>query len=177
MIYFYKISVSPAQLEKEIGDAAWEKCARYRIVMGLFEFITVVNYVVYFFFPLSIGLPLTLPWDYWVSVLLAVMISIPAMYLMIRGMKDAGTETIAPQKETVLYGGIYERLRHPQALGEGFMWFPFALLLNSPFLVLYSFVFIPIMYLFCIFEERDLIVRFGSEYAEYKKRVSILPKR
>lgn len=177
MVYLYKVSVSPAQMEKEIGNDAWQKCARYRMAMGVFEGVTVVNYVVYFFFPLDIGLPLTLPWDYWLSVLLAALISIPAMYLMIRGMKDAGTETIAPQKDTVLYGGIYERMRHPQALGEGFMWFPFALLLNSPFLVLYSFVFIPIMYLFCIFEERDLLIRFGSDYADYKKRVGILPKR
>jgi protein-S-isoprenylcysteine O-methyltransferase Ste14 len=177
MVYFYKVSVSPAQLEKEIGEKAWEKCARYRMIMGILEGVTVVNYIAYFFFPLDIGLPLTLPWDYWISVLLAVAIAIPGSYLMYRGMKDAGKETIAPQKETTLYGGIYQQLRHPQALGEGFMWFPFALLLNSPFLVLYSFVFPPMMYLFCIFEERDLLIRFGSDYAQYKERVGMLPRR
>ncbi|NHJ14465.1 MAG: isoprenylcysteine carboxylmethyltransferase family protein [Candidatus Thorarchaeota archaeon] len=176
MVYFYKLSVSPAQMEKQIGDSAWAKCARYRIAMGILESVTVINYIVYFFFPLDVGLPSILPWDYSISVLLAILITVPALYLMLAGMRDAGRETIAPQKETKLYGGIYEKMRHPQALGEGFMWFPFALILNSPFLVLYSFVFIPIMVAFCVFEEKDLLIRFGTEYEEYRKRVGLLPR-
>ena len=33
-------------------------------------------------------------------------------------MKDAGSESLHPSKETVMYGGIYNYIRHPQALGE-----------------------------------------------------------
>ncbi len=117
-LYFYVKSVSPAQLEKKIGEIAYPKCMRYRLIAGAFEGITVINYVVYFFYPLPIGLPLVLPWPWLVSVLIAIIILIPSLYLMVIGMKDAGRETLEPKKEHTLYGGIYETVRHPQAIGE-----------------------------------------------------------
>ncbi|PNX52578.1 MAG: hypothetical protein BV458_08860 [Thermoplasmata archaeon M9B2D] len=175
---FYIRSVSPAHLEQKMGEIAYSKCKTYRIIAGVFEGITVVNYVVYVFYPLPIGLPLILPWEWWVSILLALAILFPSLYLMIIGMKDAGEETLEPKKEHGLYGGIYEKVRHPQAIGESVMWFPIALLLNSPFLVLYSFVWIPILYIMCLAEERDLVLRFGQPYIEYRDRVGFLiPKR
>ena len=100
------------------------------------------------------------------------------MYLMIKGMKDAGEETLEPKKEHTLYTGIYDTIRHPQAIGESFLWFPFALWFNSPFLVLYSFVWIPVMYIMCIAEEKDLILRYGEPYLEYRRHTGFLiPKR
>ena len=171
---FYIKSVGPAKLEQEIGEVAYEKCARYRVVMGIFEAMTIVNYVIYYFYPLPFPLPVALPWEWWISLVLAVIIGIPSVYLMFRGMKDAGKETLTPRKEHTMYGGIYERMRHPQAVGESVIWFPFALLLHSPFLVLYSFIFIPIMYIFCVYEERDLVIRYGDAYSEYRKTVGYL---
>ena len=97
---------------------------------------------------------------------------------MLFGIRAAGKETLEPMKEHTLYGGIYETVRHPQAIGESVLWFPFALWLNSPFLVLYSFVWIPIFYIMCLAEERDLIIRYGQPYLEYRDRVGFLiPKR
>ena len=75
-----------------------------------------------------------------------------------------------------MYGGIYEKMRHPQAVGEVTLWWLIALLLNSPFLALYSFVFIPIFYLMCLAEERDLIIRYGQDYIDYKERVGFFPR-
>ncbi|MFX1561465.1 MAG: methyltransferase family protein [Promethearchaeota archaeon] len=176
--YFYVRSVSPAQLEKKIGESAYPKCMRYRLIAGTFEGITVINYVVYLFYPLPIGLPLVLQWSWFVSILIAIIILIPSVYLMVIGMKDAGRETLEPKKEHTLYGGIYETIRHPQAIGESVLWFPIALFLNSPFLVLYSFVWIPIFYIMCIAEERDLVIRYGKPYLEYRNRVGFLiPKK
>ena len=175
--YFYIKSVGPAKLEQEIGEVAYEKCARYRVVMGFFEAMTIVNYVIYYFYPLPLPLPVVLPWEWWISLVLAVVIGIPSVYLMFRGMKDAGKETMTPRKEHTMYGGIYERMRHPQAVGESVIWFPFALLLHSPFLVLYSFVFIPIMYIFCMYEERDLVIRYGDAYGKYKDSVGYFGRR
>jgi len=177
-LYFYVKSVSPAQLEKKIGDVAYPKCMRYRLIAGAFEGITVINYVIYFFYPLPIGISLVLPWPWLVSVLIGIIILIPSLYLMVIGMKDAGRETLEPRKEHTLYGGIYETVRHPQAIGESVLWFPFAFFLNSPFLVLYSFIWIPIFYIMCIAEERDLVIRYGQPYLEYRERVGFLiPKR
>lgn len=177
-LFFYVKSVSPAQLEKKIGEIAYPKCKTYRIVAGVFEGITVINYVIYFFYPLSLGIPLVFPWPWTISILVAILILIPSFYLMIIGMRDAGRETLEPKKEHKLYGGIYETIRHPQAIGEAFMWIPIALFLNSPFLVLYSFVWIPILYIMCLAEERDLVIRYGTPYLEYRDRVGFLiPKR
>ncbi|TET06676.1 MAG: isoprenylcysteine carboxylmethyltransferase family protein [Candidatus Thorarchaeota archaeon] len=177
-LYFYVKSVSPAQLEKKIGDSAYPKCKTYRIIAGGFEGITIINYMIYFFYPLPLGLQLVFPWDWIVSILVGIIILIPSVYLMVVGMKDAGRETLEPKKEHTLYGGVYETVRHPQAIGEAVMWFPIALFLNSLFLVLYSFVWIPIFYITCVAEERDLVIRYGAPYLEYRDRVGFLiPKR
>jgi protein-S-isoprenylcysteine O-methyltransferase Ste14 len=176
-LYFYILSVSPAQLEKKIGDTAYPRCMRLRIIAGAFESVTVINYIVYFFYPLPLGLPIAFPWEYWISLLLAILIAVPSGYVMYIGLKDAGREALEPRKEHTLYGGIYERMRHPQALGEAFLWFPIALILNSPFLVLFSFVYIPILYIMCLAEEKDLVIRYGQSYVDYRNRVGFFRPR
>jgi hypothetical protein len=80
-----------------------------------------VNYILYYWFPLSLPLPRIFPWPWRVSALIAVLITIPALYLMLRGVKDAGEKTIRPKREHGMYGGIYTRIQPPQAVGE----FPF----------------------------------------------------
>jgi methanethiol S-methyltransferase len=92
---------------------------------------------------------------------------------MLRGVKDAGEETMKPKRDHEMYVGIYERIRHPQALGEFPLWWVIAFLVHSPFLVLF-----PVRYYFCVAEERDLIIRYGAPYEEYRDRVGFwIPKR
>lgn len=176
--YFYMKSVGPAALEKKIGKIAYPRCARYRLTALVFEIIICINYIVYFFYPLLVPLPRTFPWDWWISVLIAILIAIPAGYLFGKGIKDAGKEAMIPEKEHVLFGGIYKKIRHPQATGELTFWWVIALLLNSPFLALFSFIWIPIFYLFCWAEEKDLTIRYGDKYLKYRKNTGfIIPKR
>jgi hypothetical protein len=52
-LYFYFLSVGPAALEKVTGVEAYRRCGQYRMVAMIFEAVTVVNYVLYRFFPLS----------------------------------------------------------------------------------------------------------------------------
>jgi protein-S-isoprenylcysteine O-methyltransferase Ste14 len=137
---FYVKSVGPAALEKKIGEAAWTRCSRYRLLSGLFMGLATVCYVVYFFFPLNLSLPVLFPWPWWVSALIAVVIAIPSGYLWVRGMLDAGEETMLTKKEHTMYGGIYDSIRHPQAAGECPFWFVMAFFLNSPFLELDEYV-------------------------------------
>jgi len=97
---------------------------------------------------------------------------------MFKGLRDAGKESLEPRKEHTLYSGIYETLRHPQAIGKAFIWLAISFLLNSPFLLLYSFLWVSIFYVFCLAEERDLVIRYGQPYLEYRDRVGFLiPKR
>ncbi len=177
-LYFYVKSAGPAALEKKIGKAAYPKCARYRLISAVFSFILLGNYVVYFFYPLPVPIPQMFPWDWWISVLIAVLIAFPGGYLLGKGAKAAGEESMKPKKEHTLYGGIYNKMRHPQAVGEAAFLWVIAFLLNSPFLVFLSFFLIPIYYEMCRAEEKDLVIRYGKEYIEYKKRTGfIIPKR
>lgn len=176
-LYFYVKSAGPAALEKKIGKKAYKKCTYYRAVSSVFMGIAVINYSVYYFYPLSI-LPRRFPWDWWVSALVAVIIAVSGGYIWVKGMRDAGEETMVVKKEHTLYKGIYTKMRHPQAVGEITYWWVIAFLLHSPFLVLFSFVWIPGFYLMCVAEEKDLVIRYGEKYLEYKKNTGfIIPKR
>jgi protein-S-isoprenylcysteine O-methyltransferase Ste14 len=177
-LVFYVKSVGPAALERKIGPDAYRKCARYRLTASAFMTLASINYVVYFFFPLPLPLPASFPWPWWVSALIAVAVAIPSGYLWYRGLRDAGLETMFPREEHTLYGGIYENIRHPQALGELPFWWVLAFALHSPFLVLYSVIWIPIFLLMVLAEEQDLHIRYGQAYEEYRQRTGFLiPRR
>jgi protein-S-isoprenylcysteine O-methyltransferase Ste14 len=178
MALFYIKSVGPAKLEQKIGEIAYKKCGNYRIIASVFELITVFNFILYFYYPLPIPIPQFFIWEYWISVVLSFVILIPSLYIMLKGVKDAGREALFPDKKHTLYEGIYKKIRHPQALGEVFIWWAAALLLNSPFLFLYSIVWFPIFYWFCKAEEKDLVIRYGNAYLEYKKQTGMfIPKK
>jgi protein-S-isoprenylcysteine O-methyltransferase Ste14 len=176
-VVFYVKSVGPAALEQRIGPVAYKMCAHYRLVAMFAMTLAMGNYVVYYFYPLPLPLPLTFPWPWGVSVVIGVLIAIPSGYLLARGMRDAGEETMAPKKEHGLYGGIYEKIRHPQAW-EAVLWFTVAFLLNSPFLALYSFLWLIVEYVMVMAEERDLVIRFGQAYVDYRQQTgAFLPRR
>jgi protein-S-isoprenylcysteine O-methyltransferase Ste14 len=93
-------------------------------------------------------------------------------------MKDAGEETMLVRKEHTLYGGIYQKIRHPQAAGEVWYWWVFAFLCNSPFLVIYSVIWLPLFHWMSIAEERDLLIRYGDRYEAYMENTGMyFPKR
>ena len=174
----YIKSAGPAKLERKIGEKAYKICGRYRLLSGFFMFVHLGQYVIYYFYPLNIGIPQFFPWSLQISIIIAVVIAIPCGYIWFRGTKDAGEETITPKKEHTLYGGIYQKIRHPQAAGEVWYWFVFAFILNSPFLVAFSIIWIPIFILMCLSEEKDLVLRYGNDYLKYKEKTGFfIPKK
>jgi protein-S-isoprenylcysteine O-methyltransferase Ste14 len=177
-LLFYVRSVSPAGREKVIGPRAYRLCYHNRLAAGALEFVITANFVLYYFFPLTTPLPAKFPWGWWLSLVIAALIGIPATLLMVVGMRDAGEETMQPKKEHGMYGGIYNKLRHPQAVGEVFLFPVTALLLHSPFLTLFSLTYFPIFIIMCYAEEQDLLLRYGEAYAEYCKRTGAFwPKK
>ena len=177
-LYYYVRSASPAGREKVIGARAYQLCFYNRLAAGALEFVITANYILYFFFPLPTPLPERFPWDWWISLVIALVIGIPATTLMMLGVAHAGEETIRPKMEHKMYAGIYTKLRHPQAVGEVFLFWVIAFLLHSPFLVLFSFIYFPIFIIICYAEEQDLLLRYGDAYAEYCKRTGAFwPKR
>ncbi len=169
-LYFYVRSVSPAGRELVFGPVAYRLCFYDRLVAGGLEFLVSANFVLYFFFPLATPLDEQFPWPWWVSAVIAALIGIPATVLMVAGLRDAGEEAIRPKKEHTMYGGIYTRIRHPQAVGEVFLFPVMGILLHSPFLTLFSLIYFPIFVIMCYAEEQDLLLRYGQIYAEYCRR-------
>lgn len=167
-LLFYIKSVSPAAMEKKIGEIAYKRAGQYRLVASILMFVIFANYILYYFYPLPLPFPKTFAWGWTISIVIGVFITLLGGSLMYRGIKDAGEETMTPKKSHTLYGGIYNYLRHPQALGEVAIWWAVAFFLNSPFLVIWSFLFIPIYALMCFYEEKDLIIRYGETYRNYR---------
>ncbi|MFW9808302.1 MAG: methyltransferase family protein [Candidatus Thorarchaeota archaeon] len=177
-LYFYIKSVQPAKLEQKIGEIAYEKCERYRLYASIPFGIFFISYVVYVFYPLPLPIPNELPWDYSISLILAIIIAVPSFAFMAIGVRDAGEETFRPKKEHKMYGGIYNTVRHPQSLGEVWVGHILALILNRTFLFLFAFVWFPVFYYMVVVEERDLILRYGDAYKEYRERVGMFfPKK
>jgi len=98
--------------------------------------------------------------------------------ILVKGLRDAGSECSTPSPETQMFRGIYQHIRHPQTLGE-ISWFIAApVFVNSLFLLIaisfFLIIYIPAM---LYVEERDLIRRFGDAYREYQKRTgALIPK-
>ena len=173
-LLFYGLSVSPAGLARVMGERAYRRCAHYRAVSFVFEGLTLINFGLYLAFPLITPIPAVFPWSRWVSVSIGLAIGLPALALMVKGMLDAGPESIAPQDEQGLFRGIYTKIRHPQALGEMFLWTAAAFLLNKPFLALVSTIYYPIFLITMWMEEQDLILRFGQTYVDYIQRTGFI---
>jgi protein-S-isoprenylcysteine O-methyltransferase Ste14 len=175
-VWLYIISVSPAALEKKIGPSAYKRCGVYRSISMVFMFVVLANYILYNYYPIP-GLPQYLPWPRWISTAIAVILGIPTTFLVFKGMFDAGKEMAFPQKDGEMYGGIYKKIRHPQAW-EAVYWFVIAFALHSPFLVLISILWLPVEYWMMRAEEKDLILRFGQAYEKYIEEVGMFwPKR
>lgn len=175
--YFYTLSVQPIKREKRKGERAWKECMKLRIIASVFEFIIVLTLIFWIWFPLPL-----INWkvhpNYVFGFIIGVVISIPCLAILLKGVRDAGSETLQPSKDTEIYGGIYNYVRHPQSLGEFPLFLAIAFMVNSWFLVLlmviYTIIYVPIM---IYYEEQDLIRRFGEKYQEYQKRTgAFFPK-
>jgi len=177
-LYFYTRSVSPAGREMVDGGRAYRLCYYDRLVSGGLEFVITANFVLYYFYPLPTPLADKYPWAWWISAVIAALIGIPALTLMVAGLRDAGEEAIRPKKEHTMYDGIYTRMRHPQAVGEVLLFPVMGILLHSPSLTLFSLIYFPIFVIMCYAEEQDLLLRYGQAYAEYCQRTGAFwPKK
>ena len=175
--YFYTLSLQPKKREKEKGEKAWKQCAQFRLIGGIFEFIILINTILWIWFPISM-LDWTIHPNLWVGIAICIAIAVPGTIIMVKGMIDAGSETMSPSKATEMYGGIYNYIRHPQSLGEFPIFVAMGFFANSWFLVLilttFVVIYVPIM---IHYEEKDLIRRFGESYEKYQGETgALLPK-
>jgi len=176
--FLYVLSIQPAKRSNKRGEKAWKECKMLRSMAGFFEIISVINIVLWIWFPLPIVNAWIISTNIWVGVIVAACLLIPCAILMIKGMLDAGSETLTPSKETEMYGGIYKYIRHPQSAGEFPIFIVMGFMVNSWFIVIlmcfYTMIYVPIM---IFYEEKDLVRRFGEKYVEYQNHTgAIFPK-
>lgn len=173
--YLYILSIQPVKRSEKYGEKAWKDCKKFRSIGGFFELISVFNLIIWIWFPLPIVDSWIISSNIWIGIIIAICFTIPCLIIMGLGVKAAGSETLSPSKDTEMYSGIYKYIRHPQTLGEFPTFITLSFALNSWFLVIISAVFIilytPIM---IYYEEKDLTLRFGEKYTEYKKRTGAL---
>jgi protein-S-isoprenylcysteine O-methyltransferase Ste14 len=175
--FFYILSVQPVTRAEKFGEKAWKAAKRHRAISGVLMFVMVINLILWFWFPIP-----ELAWPFHpihvISILVGVILACIFTPIWFKGIKDAGKETMIPSKDQPLYKGIYNYIRHPQALGEMPWWIIIALFINSLFLVIWAIIMIILVSPFIIYyEEKDLIKRFGEAYIEYRKRTgAIFPK-
>ncbi|MFX1339975.1 MAG: methyltransferase family protein [Promethearchaeota archaeon] len=175
MGYLYLLSIQPVKRSEKYGEKAWKDCKRFRSIGGFFELISVINLIIWIWFPLPIVNSWIISPIIWIGIIIAICIATPCLIIMILGVKAAGSETLSPSKDTEMYGGIYKYIRHPQTLGEFPTFVALSFAFNSWFLVMISSIFIilytPIM---IHYEEKDLIKRFGVKYRKYQETTGAL---
>lgn len=173
VLYFEVKSAVPAALEKKIGAIAQARCTRYRVLASLLMTLAGINYVIYALYPLPLPLPQTFPWSWWVSAAIATVLAILAGYLWWREMDEAGKETLSVDQTYRVYEDIYEKNPHPQLASELPFWWMIAFLLHSPFLVLFSLLWVPIFEIAFWLEKQDLLIR-GEGCS--KRQNTLIPK-
>ncbi len=175
MGYLSILSLQPMKRSEERGEKAWEECKLYRSIGGVFELISVINLLLWIWFPPPIVGEWRISQNIFIGIIIGLFILVPCMIILGKGVLDAGSETLSPSKDTEMYGGIYNHIRHPQTLGEVPMFIAFSFMLNSWFLVILSVAgivfYVPIM---IYYEEKDLIRRFGESYRKYRQRTGAL---
>jgi len=176
--FLYILSIQPAKRSEKRGEKAWEECKKLRSISGFFEIISLINIILWIWFPLPLVNAWIISQNILVGVIVAICIMIPCLIMMFKGIVDAGSETLTPSKETEMYGGIYQYIRHPQSAGEFPIFIAMGFLVNSWFLVvlmsIYIMIYVPIM---VNYEEKDLVRRFGDKYIEYQNQTgAIFPK-
>ena len=141
------------------------------------EFIMTANLILWIWFPIP-ALSWSIHPNIFIGIIIGVCIMVPCLLLVIKGVKDAGKETLKPSKETTMYQGIYRYIRHPQTLGEFPLFIAISFMINSLFLVLWSTVCILLVIpIIMHYEEIDLEKRFGEPYREYKRNTgAFFPK-
>lgn len=168
-VHFYVKSVSPAQLERVLGESAYAHCGKLRVWAIVFMTIAFINFITCRFLPVTRCLPVVFAWPRWVSWFAAALLAVPSLTLVAIGWRDAGSEAAVPDNKNPMYGGIYRYIRHPQAY-EALLWPAAALALHSPFLLAISLPWLLLELIMVMAEEFDLALRFGESYLSYREK-------
>jgi protein-S-isoprenylcysteine O-methyltransferase Ste14 len=111
------------------------------------------------------GVSTWIAFQHWRHLSIATMIGIPEL------------SPAEQRKGKLLKDGIYRVVRHPRYLSAGLAVIAVALFVDYVGVYLLILLLFPLGYPMLVFEERDLVDRFGEEYRQYQREVlRILPR-
>jgi protein-S-isoprenylcysteine O-methyltransferase Ste14 len=111
------------------------------------------------------GVSTWIAFQHWRHLSIATMIGIPEL------------SSAEQRKGKLLKEGIYRVVRHPRYLSAGIAVIAVALFVDYVGVYVLILLLFPLGYPMLIFEERDLIDRFGEEYRQYQREVpQIIPR-
>lgn len=169
----YVMSVSPAQSERLIGEDAYLRCARKRMLAMVVMGLAAINFILCRSLPLANWLAIPFSWPRWLSFTFALLLGLPALALAITGFQDLGSEWLTPTKKNKLVTkGIYKQIRHPQAY-QALLWPALAFGLHSPLLLVLSIHLVLIEFIMAMAEETDLVIRYGEPYLRYRDKTGM----
>jgi protein-S-isoprenylcysteine O-methyltransferase Ste14 len=100
-----------------------------------------------------------LEFQYWRHLSIATLIGIPEL------------SPSGQTKRRLMQDGIYRVVRHPRYLSAGLAIIANALFINYAGMYILILLLMPLGYVMTVFEERELIDRFGEEYRKYQREV------
>ena len=103
--------------------------------------------------------------QYWRHLSIATLVGVPEL------------STAGQVKGPLLQDGIYRLVRHPRYLSAGIGVVANALFINYAGVYILILLLVPPGYAMLVFEERELIDRFGEEYRQYQREVPQLIPR
>ena len=111
------------------------------------------------------GLSTWIAFQHWRHLSIATMIGVPEL------------SSNEQRRGKLLKDGIYRVVRHPRYLSAGLAVIANALFVDYVGVYLLIFLLFPLGYAMLVFEERELVDRFGEEYRQYQREVpQLLPR-
>jgi protein-S-isoprenylcysteine O-methyltransferase Ste14 len=112
------------------------------------------------------------------QILMILCVGLMAWGVASISLSRAQGSEIGVEESSLVTTGAYAYSRHPVTLGFVFGTPGFALVFDFVPLLINAMLFTPILVAFLVFEERELLKRFGNEYEAYRKLVPLLiPRR
>ncbi len=111
------------------------------------------------------------------QILVILCVGLEAWGVASISLSRAQGNEIGVDDSSLVTTGAYAYSRHPVTLGFVFGTPGFALVFDFVPLLVNAILFTPIMIAFLVYEERELLKRFGEEYEIYRNQVSFLMPR
>jgi len=154
------------------GVSAYANIYKVTSIIALVPPFLSLNFWDWFYFIRSLD-PLNL-----VYFLIAVTLIVAGATIAVAASRVLSVSTVADmrtdRKPELVTGGIYRRVRHPLYLATILLFLALIALYPFPRIIVFSLSFCVYVLIGARLEERKLIVRYGQEYLDYKKKAGFM---